>query len=134
MYLIRFQKCCLFLITKDEEKSKLSFPTSSGLSRFLLDTYNNIATEEEEAVEGGGNTRPPRYGAFVFGDRFPYNVTVDWDTLRERPELLAEGLEVLGETLPTDGGEFDLKVRFFGGQYLVVLRVGRGRSYCTFLD
>lgn len=106
--------------TEDNKQSGLSVPTSSGISRFLLDTYNNIG--EDEAAElasangagTGDNTRPPRYGAFVFGDRFPVNVTVDWDELRERPELLAESLKVLSEALPTEGGEFDLKVRFLG--------------------
>lgn len=63
----------------------------------------------------------------MFGDRFPVNVTVDWDALRERPELLAESLEILSETLPTEGGEFDLKVRSCRMYlYLVCVRVGKG--------
>ena len=38
-----------------------------------------------------------------------YKVTVDWDKFRERPELLAEGLEALAETLPADGGSSILR-------------------------
>lgn len=78
-----------------------------------MDETTELASASE-AGAGGHHTRPPRYGAFVFGDRFPFNVTVDWDELRQRPELLAESLELLSEALPTEGGEFDLKVRFLG--------------------
>lgn len=61
---------------------------------------------------GDGRGRPPRYGAFVFGDRIAVNMTVDWDTLRERPELVASALEIVGDdVIPADGGEVDLQVR-----------------------
>lgn len=61
---------------------------------------------------GDGRRRPPRYGAFVFGDRIAVNVTVDWDTLRAKPEIVASALEIVGDdVIPADGGEVDLQVR-----------------------
>lgn len=51
----------------------------------------------------------------MFGDRISLNVTVDWDKVRERPELLAAALQVAGDSLPEDGGEYDLQVRFSVG-------------------
>lgn len=105
------------------EVSGLSVPTSSGLSRFLLDTYDDTevaltvesASDRKPGDEGHG--RPPRYGAFVFGDRIPLNVTIDWDSLKERPELLALALKTTSEYLPAEGGKFDLDVRSSCGVY-----------------
>ena len=60
----------------------------------------------------GGQGRPPRYGAFVFGDRIAVNLTVDWDTLREEPEIVESALEIVGDdVIPANGGEVDLEVR-----------------------
>ncbi|CAM9145594.1 unnamed protein product [Choristocarpus tenellus] len=84
----------------------LSEPTSTGLSSFLLDTDD--AEEQFQPFQGataGGvpspdsfSVHPPRYGAFVFGDRVPVNVTGDWPALRKEPEaivfLLAEAADV----------------------------------------
>lgn len=81
--------------------------TSTGLSRYLLDTYGDDNDESREFAE---DPRPPRYGAFVFGDRIPVNVTIDWDEVRDRPELFGLAFEVAGEVLPADGGTYDLKV------------------------
>lgn len=120
----------------------LTAPTSSGLSRFMLDTYSTGGLPGGGAAAAGdadagvdvtavepassdeattaaaaldlvdGRGRPPRYGAFVFGDRIALNVTVDWDTLREDPEIVASALEIVGDdVLPAEGGEVDLKVR-----------------------
>lgn len=115
----------------------LTAPTSSGLSRFMLDTYDTgglpggAAASADAGVDvtieagssdqasattatglGGGRGRPPRYGAFVFGDRIAVNVTVDWDTLREKPEIVASALEIVGDdVIPADGGQVDLQVR-----------------------
>lgn len=80
-------------------------PSSSGLSRFLLDTYDS-----SDIKDASSGNRPPRYGAFVFGDVIPFNVTVDWDAVREKPETLAMVLEAVSESLPTEGGDFDLEV------------------------
>lgn len=122
----------------------LAAPTSTGLSRYMLDTYSggviaparpnagpsdgdptgvdpetpsssSVLSDASSSPPGGEGDnqeeRPPRYGAFVFGDRIPVNVTVDWDSLRERPEVLESALEVVGdEILPPGGGEFDLQV------------------------
>lgn len=61
---------------------------------------------------GDGRGRPPRYGAYVFGDSIAVNVTVDWDALREKPEIVASALEIVGDdVIPADGGEVDLEVR-----------------------
>eukprot|EP00903_Cladosiphon_okamuranus_P005738 g5694.t1 len=114
----------------------LTSPTSSGLSRFMLDTYNtgglpggaaaagdadagvDVTVEpasSDETTAGAlefvdGRGRPPRYGAFVFGDRITLNVTVDWDTLREDPEIVASALKIVGDdVIPAEGGEMDLK-------------------------
>eukprot|EP00752_Nemacystus_decipiens_P003898 g3578.t3 len=117
----------------------LTAPTSSGLSRFMLDTYNTgglpggaaaaaaataadsgVDVTFEQASSDGtiataadlmdGEGRPPRYGAFVFGDRIAVNLTVDWDTLREKPELVESALEIVGDdVIPADGGEIDLE-------------------------
>lgn len=87
------------------ESGTLFPPSSSGLSRFLLDTYDSSVVKDTPS----GN-RPPRYGAFVFGDVIPLNVTVDWDAVRERPETLAMVLEAASESLPSEGGDFDLEV------------------------
>ncbi|CAN0193444.1 unnamed protein product [Ectocarpus sp. 12 AP-2014] len=120
--------------TRVDEGAGLTAPTSSGLSRFMLDTYNTggmITTSSDDADDvdvsvetdtsdeaaattlldgGGGGGRPPRYGAFVFGDRIPLNLTVDWDSFRENPEMLASALEIVGDdVIPAEGGEFDLQ-------------------------
>ncbi|CAN0373503.1 unnamed protein product, partial [Ectocarpus sp. 8 AP-2014] len=124
--------------TRIDEGAGLTAPTSSGLSRFMLDTYNtggmittssndgddvDVSVETDTSDEaaaattpldggggGGGGGRPPRYGAFVFGDRIPVNLTVDWDSFREDPEMLASALEIVGDdVIPAEGGEFDLQ-------------------------
>lgn len=95
-------------------------PTSTGLSRFLLDTYDDDGDMEgfldhkKEAVRQGGDAgekRPPRYGAFVFGDRIMLNLTVEWDKIRDNPAFFGMALETVTEVLPPEGGAFDLKVR-----------------------
>lgn len=58
----------------------------------------------------GGGARPARYGAYVFGDRIPMNLTIDWEEVRDKPALFGKALEFVGEVLPGDGGELDLKV------------------------
>lgn len=83
------------------EQPSLSDSSSTGLSRFLLDTYD----------EHDGQSRPARYGAYVFGDRIPLNVTVDWDDIRENPEVLKRALELAGDVVPAEGGHYDVKVR-----------------------
>ena len=106
---LRLERTGRFSLGQDSE---LYAPTSSGLSQFLLDTYDAAVVDDTSAgstVEGT-RSRPPRYGAFVFGDLIPLNVTVDWDAVRERPELVAMVLETIADSLPTEGGEFDLKV------------------------
>ncbi|CAN0051014.1 unnamed protein product [Ectocarpus sp. 4 AP-2014] len=120
--------------TRVDEGAGLTAPTSSGLSRFMLDTYNTggmITTSSDDGddvdvsvetdtsdeaaaattpLDDGGGGRPPRYGAFVFGDRIPVNLTVDWDSFRENPEMLASALEIVGDdVIPAEGGEFDLQ-------------------------
>lgn len=88
----------------------------------MLETYDSNsdavgATTENAANDqqpgDGGFARPPRYGAFVFGDKIPLNVTVDWDKIRERPELLEVALETAADSFPADGGDFDLQVFYF---------------------
>lgn len=76
------------------------------------DTSDEAAAAATTAtpLDGSGG-RAPRYGAFVFGDRIPVNLTVDWDSFRENPEMLASALEILGDdVIPAEGGEFDLQV------------------------
>lgn len=96
----------MFLFTGDS--TGLIAPTSAGLSEFLLDTYDQTGSGQRSGDDS--LSRLPRYGAFVFGDRIPLNITVDWDRVRERPELLGMALQIASENIPAEGGEFDLKV------------------------
>lgn len=81
------------------------------------DVEVSVETDTSERAEAttpldGSDGRAPRYGAFVFGDRIPVNLTVDWDSFRENPEMLASALEIVGDdVIPAEGGELDLQVR-----------------------
>lgn len=112
---IRFCVCvCMCVIFNSwAAEAGLSAPTSTGLSGYMLDTYNTggLVVGVGAATGADDQGRPPRYGAFVFGDRIPVNVSVDWDSLRENPEILSAALETVGDDLiPADGGEVDLQV------------------------
>lgn len=101
-------------------------PTSTGLSRFLLGTYNGngamggLLNRTQAAVGHGGDAgeiRPPRYGAFVFGDRIMVNLTIEWDQVKDNPALFGMGLETVSKALPPGGGKFDVKVQYFWGGF-----------------
>lgn len=78
-----------------------------GYSSYMDTRYEDADTLNSTALSwkllDEDEFRDNRYGAFVFRDSIPLNLTVDWDWVRENIEPILENTELINELLETSG-------------------------------